>query len=1810
MADFVDFLEVGVGLNDRELMTGIREAETKVDKFAKNVEKKSPELTISLNDLRFRNAVKAIKVTIKELDRQSATVAIRADTKGFLRAYAEVKLAMTAMKRAGGDLNNSFLGWAKGGISRWGEKLAAKGPFQNFMRGVAGMRVQMGLFSTTVRQAVSVLTAFGPVIEGVIGSMTSLIGTMGSALVGAAAAAGAGLAGMVATLGLVKAAITPTVNGVKAANTAYKAYQTQVAKTGQDSDKAKKKLEELNSTMAHVPESSRQAIRTWREVSASFRQMTRDSAEKGVGQVLNAGASTAKKLMPAAAKQTNRAIGTIGGAAQSAGKAIRGDEISGQIDTIMGGFNRALPSLLKGFGQLGALMTRVFAAASPAMVGLVKSFAEWATSLNNANKDSGVLGQTIDNQVGRFRNLMTLLGSVGNLLKTVFTGGAKDGDDMVVSLTNIINKWTAFLQSAQGQNKMAEFFDHAKTVAGQLGTVLTTGVAIIGRYIEATRPLSAAILSFITGVGQVIAWLQKLPMGIGPVVQLGVGFALVAQKMGLLMPILKGLSLLMRGLFTMMSASPIGLIVIGIAALVTGLILAYNHFQTFHNIVDSAFGALKNVAGTVLPIVINLVTHGVASIVSVVASNLPRIKAVFSAVWSGVKAVVQAVWPVIKQVISGALQVIRGVIQVFSSALKGDFRGMWEGIKNIFSGGIKAATAVLRGAVGVFKGIAGDIGSAIKNSIEKGLEGAVGVVTGVVNKIIDVINKIPGLPDIGHLAQGGKVTGSGATRAGGGPATATFARGGRTSSMQAAQNGGIVTSPIVMMGEEAPKHPEWVIPENPAYRDRAVALWAAAGKSIGAFAKGGRTGGGVQQFGIGGFFSGVADKVLGGAKSVISKVVMSGLEHISGMKMPPGMEGLMPFMIENALKFAKKKSGGGKMKQAAQQISGKYPYVYGGGHSGFKPSGGGFDCSGAVSYVLGKAGYIGSPMTTDGLKTWAKGGDGDLMTVGVRGSTGRSAHTMMRIGGKDSKTYFESGSGHGPLLEGAWAPPGFPIHRHSDATPGMARGGKWAPRRFARGGYTGRKVPGKAGGSWGYDAKSVPRATQSKISKLGIEAFVPESNNFVGWGLKKGGNTGNLRNLNRVFPKHSAGEPGVALSPDTVLRIAQAAGLPGRAFEQIAHGESTYQPGVVSSDGGWGLWQMTPRVWGAAAKKKLASLGGLNQMLNPLKNAQMAKYLFDSAGFGQWFGTKYLTSSARSAGEGMRGKAGPGFSGLQTNADGSAVDPQAGGLTPTQQRQKSNWQEEIGRNQKKIDALTKKKRGLPGGKKGAAARTAISNQITDIRAKNRVLQERITGLKETPTEGATSTAETAFQEAETAVQEAGTTPELKDDQAAITTLIQKAQEYRAERAKRLQTVNAMLGTKLTKGQRSKYLAEKSTITAAITKIDKSINTAKSSATEARVGARFAGGTGAAGIEANLQEAQNTTTMDDDIAALQESINYQSALAAAYSAIAPHTKGGKKFAGRAGDAKKKAAAVNKVGQLQAQLEKTQMDQAMLPLDFAMAVAGSTDTLADDVNVMNQQLALWQKALAQRTKRGDLAGMTEAQNQINSISKNIGDATKELQNQQLRASVGMDDIEYNVQLAESTTGLVDDLAAVHAEYAALLELEVGSANYGRIEEARAYRIRINNDLKRMGELQTEIEKSQADDILAPIEARRALAELTDSTADDKAVAQELLTFHEGRLAYYQSISDYAGIASEAGSVKSLRDELQQGEASRLESIRILSEARQSLYRQFGSNQVSGGLAPTGTVVNVVNNYKTMPLDPHSWSRDVGFELRSAI
>lgn len=93
--------------------------------------------------------------------------------------------------------------------------------------------------------------------------------------------------------------------------------------------------------------------------------------------------------------------------------------------------------------------------------------------------------------------------------------------------------------------------------------------------------------------------------------------------------------------------------------------------------------------------------------------------------------------------------------------------------------------------------------------------------------------------------------------------------------------------------------------------------------------------------------------------------------------------------------------------QAANSIEGK-PYEYGGGHTQWKDKG--YDCSGAVSYALGKygAGVLEAPMPSGSFMRWEKPGPGEWITTYANGG-----HMYVVIAGLRWDTSQTPGDGPG-----------------------------------------------------------------------------------------------------------------------------------------------------------------------------------------------------------------------------------------------------------------------------------------------------------------------------------------------------------------------------------------------------------------------------------------------------------------------------------------------------------------------------------------------------------------------------------------------------------------------------------------------------------------------------------------------------------------------------------------------------------------------------------------------------------------------------
>lgn len=189
----------------------------------------------------------------------------------------------------------------------------------------------------------------------------------------------------------------------------------------------------------------------------------------------------------------------------------------------------------------------------------------------------------------------------------------------------------------------------------------------------------------------------------------------------------------------------------------------------------------------------------------------------------------------------------------------------------------------------------------------------------------------------------------------------------------------------------------------------------------------------------------------------------------------------------------------------------------------------------------------------------------------------------------------------------------------------LERGNKEVPR-FQKGGMA------KRAGGLVEPHIAGPDGPLKRIGQEAVKKVYEGAKSVLSKAAPEGGggsiaNAGPLSRFNRPYPEHMlsnvAGK--ARFSESLVERIMRWAGLPGRLFAQVTHGESDNYPGVYGIDPGGteglGLLQITTGFNDARIRK----WGGRKQMFNPLKNAKAGKEIYDEQGLGAWYGLKFVT---------------------------------------------------------------------------------------------------------------------------------------------------------------------------------------------------------------------------------------------------------------------------------------------------------------------------------------------------------------------------------------------------------------------------------------------------------------------------------------------------------------------------------------------------------------------------------------------------------
>jgi len=314
------------------------------------------------------------------------------------------------------------------------------------------------------------------------------------------------------------------------------------------------------------------------------------------------------------------------------------------------------------------------------------------------------------------------------------------------------------------------------------------------------------------------------------------------------------------------------------------------------NFIQPAFQAIWSFITSVLVPIFRTIWDTVSSVFTSVRDAI-------SFAWTSViSPIFNAIWGFIRDTLVPAFGKIWEKVKEVFDSVKEKVEDIWGKVKAILEPAVEFLKEDVGGAFVSMKDKAVEAFNSLKDKVKSIWDSIGGAVKDGVNLAIDAINALIGglnavagilpgininIPDIPRLAEGGQMGGIGGAMAGA-LNVPGFASGTNRINPTATRVGsGFSTNlPRAIVGEGSAIHPEFVIPTDPKYRSRAMALFSALGNKLGGMSTGGggrsapfgtpsgHNGAGVPMFAWGGV-PGVGD-VIGTIKnageSVIGKV--------------------------------------------------------------------------------------------------------------------------------------------------------------------------------------------------------------------------------------------------------------------------------------------------------------------------------------------------------------------------------------------------------------------------------------------------------------------------------------------------------------------------------------------------------------------------------------------------------------------------------------------------------------------------------------------------------------------------------------------------------------------------------------------------------------------------------------------------------------------------------------------------------------------------------------------------------------------------
>lgn len=411
---------------------------------------------------------------------------------------------------------------------------------------LADARVNIGPLTTSIGGLALGITALSPVVIGLVGALGSLIGVAGAGLGGVLVTGGALMTGFgMATLGVVSV-LKPYANQVMQAISAQKAYNLVVSKYGEGSKQQVKALGILNNQMKSLSPAVRQGAAEFEKFRQAWHAATAPAGKAAIGEIFGSTIKTMKADMGFFAKDTNVALGQVSHAWSAFMAQLRTPAMQGSLNNIFKNFNASIPNIASGLRSLFSALMQVFSTASSFLPGLTKGFASWAKGIDTAAQKSGGFLGGVKSMIGAMRDLGHFAAAAGRWLTALFAPSVKPGGNWVMQMADDMNKAAAKMRTAGGQKGLTDFFSQSISMTKDLVAVLAPLLATIAHLAIAFGPVGTAALKVARYVGDLVASFTKLGV-IGPAVSAALAVFVGGRLIGKLLMVGKLFNTLKAG---------------------------------------------------------------------------------------------------------------------------------------------------------------------------------------------------------------------------------------------------------------------------------------------------------------------------------------------------------------------------------------------------------------------------------------------------------------------------------------------------------------------------------------------------------------------------------------------------------------------------------------------------------------------------------------------------------------------------------------------------------------------------------------------------------------------------------------------------------------------------------------------------------------------------------------------------------------------------------------------------------------------------------------------------------------------------------------------------------------------------------------------------------------------------------------------------------------------------------------------------------------------------------------------------------------